>query len=81
MHTAPGGLGAQLQARQGAAAAAHTKQWAGVGITDAADIIEYDNVFVGIFLQKHALKELPCSNGSKAGYNCRDVVGTDREVG
>lgn len=49
MHTAPGGLGAQLQARQGAAAAAHTKQWAGVGITDAADIIEYDNVFVGIF--------------------------------
>lgn len=49
MHTASGGLGAQLQARQGAAATAHTKPWASVGITDAVDIIEYDNVFVGIF--------------------------------
>lgn len=36
--------------------------------------------FCWSFLQKHALKELQYSSGSKAGYNCKDVIGTDMEV-
>lgn len=36
--------------------------------------------FCWYFLQKCTLKELPYSNRSKAGYNCKDVVGADMEV-
>lgn len=35
MHAVPGGLGAWLEAQQGALAMAHAKQWAGVSITIA----------------------------------------------
>ena len=74
-HAVSGGLGARLQARQGAPAMAHTKQWAGVGITDTPGIIEYNNVFVGILYRNILWRNYHMVMVAK-----RDVVGADMEV-